>query len=256
MTDPPPPPRTTAIASSALTLLWCANVVALIGATAWIFVDPRVAQHLAAEEHKLTAPFQGPNAGVVDPVDPTSPRAFAITIIACIVLASLVALGAALFFGPPERRRVRSWLGLTTLVALWLGLAVGWRDLSWAGTRWRLDRQLAAFQPLADELAADWPTDDGALPGLGQFSAYPVGRPRMLMLIAADPAATHAPIAAVERSDAGALRFQLAGQETGAWLEWHPAGSTPASFTGGLDDPHDLAKSAPLSEHWFATRYR
>lgn len=238
-----------------LSLLWLVNAASLIAATAWIFLDPRLAPHLAEQEHTLISNFRHATPSLPEPIDPYDWRWFFRTLITCLALGSLLVLIIALFAGPPERRRVRSWLGLTTLVALWLGLAVSWRDLSWAGTRWRLAQQLEPFERLAAALSNSWPTQDGTVPGLGQFSAYPARRPRTLLMIAADPGATHAPIAAVERSTDGALCFQLAGKEAGAWLEWHPAGGRPASFTGGLEDPHELERASPLADHWFATRY-
>jgi hypothetical protein len=65
-----------------------------------------------------------------------------------------------------------------------------------------------------------------------------------------------APFSAIERSEAGGLRFELAGPEGGAWVEWHPAGERPASFVGGLETRYELARSADLGEGWFVARYR
>jgi hypothetical protein len=136
-----------------------------------------------------------------------------------------------------------------------LGLAVSWQSLAAAGQQWRLGRQLDSFASLANHLQTEWPKSDSHLAGLGAFNAYPIGRPRTLLVIAAEQLADSSPIAAVERSDAGALRFELAGDEAGAWLEWHPPGSQPASFTGGLEDERQLIDAAALNDGWYLTHY-
>ncbi len=61
---------------------------------------------------------------------------------------------------------------------------------------------------------------------------------------------------AIERSDAGGLRFELVRRGSSAWLEWHPAGEQPASFTGGLEIPYDLTRASPLGNGWYLTTYR
>ena len=61
--------------------------------------------------------------------------------------------------------------------------------------------------------------------------------------------------AAIERSPEGALRFDLAGNDDDAWLEWHPPGSAPASFTGGLDTGYSLQRATQLGGGWFLVTY-
>ncbi len=170
-------------------------------------------------------------------------------------LVSIILIAIGLYLGPPAHRGVRSWLAITTVIAVWLGLAVSWRSLAAAGQEWRLGRQLDAFDALARQLQTQWPSSDDYLAGLGAFNAYPIGHPRTLMVIAAEQAGGSTPIAAVERSDAGALRFELAGDEPGAWLEWHPPGSRPTSFTGGLEDERRLNDAVPLDNGWYLTHY-
>ena len=63
-------------------------------------------------------------------------------------------------------------------------------------------------------------------------------------------------ISAIERSDAGGLRFELADGDAGAWLEWHPAGEAPASFVGGLQGAYELVRASDLADGWFLARYR
>ena len=52
------------------------------------------------------------------------------------------------------------------------------------------------------------------------------------------------------------MRFELAGAETGAWLEWRGDGSEPRSFVGGLDTKYVVVQAARLSAEWFLVRYR
>jgi hypothetical protein len=257
-------PRGRSAASWGLSLLWGLNVLLLVGSAAWIAADPVVARRLAFEQDRLATRNRielidlGHVRIPADPVATESNRARALTVIAWSALASVSAVGIALLVGPPRHRRLRSWLAFTTLVALWLGLAVAWRDVAWAGQRFRLSRQAAALEPIAAALRERWPLNDGNdVPGLGPFMAYPPGAPRMLMLLhqVRPPGSSNA-ISAVERSDAGGLRFELADGDAGAWLEWHPPGEAPASFLGGLQGEYDLVRASDLGEGWFLARYR
>jgi len=250
-------------ASKGLSLLWALNVALLIGSIAWIAVDPVLARHLAFEQdrlalrHRIELVDLGHVKRTVDPVAADSHHARALTLIAVLAIACVAAAGLALVYGPSRHRRLRSWLAFTALVAVWLGLAVAWRDVAWAGQRFRLGRQVAAVEPLAAALRERWPQSDGSdVPGLGPFMAYPPGAPRMLMLLhqVRPPGSSNA-ISAVERSDAGGLRFELADGDAGAWLEWHPAGEAPASFVGGLQGAYELVRASELADGWFLARY-
>jgi hypothetical protein len=152
---------------------------------------------------------------------------------------------------------VASWLAFTFLVAVWLTLAVSWRELSWQSQVVRVRRQLSGFESVAALLRSDWPDSDGERDEIGPFMAYPRGRPRTLLLLTS-PTIAHASasISAIERATTGGLRFQLTGSEPDAWLEWHPWGSVPDSFRGGLMTDYVLERSAPLSRGWFVVRYR
>jgi hypothetical protein len=157
-----------------------------------------------------------------------------------------------LFAGAETHRRLRSWFAFTMLVAAWLTLLVGWRELAWQGQRMRLWSDLNEFKTIATKLQADWPAADGKQEGLGTFMAYPQGKPRMLMMLNSD---TSPSVSAVERAD-GALAFEFAGDSDGTWLEWHPPGSAPRNFTGGLEGEYDLRRVSPLGDGWYLVRYR
>ncbi|WP_428306800.1 hypothetical protein [Lacipirellula sp.] len=258
------PARRRSLASVGFSLLWAVNVALFVGAVAWIAYDPVVARHLAYEQDRLATTHSvvlhdlGHASVPAEPVATDSPHARALTIIVVLAAAGVVAVGLALLFGPQRHRRLRSWLAYTALVAAWLGLAVSWRDVAWTGQRYRLGREVAAIEPIAAALRERWPKADGhEIPGLGPYMAYPPAGPRMLMLLHQVRAAGASnSISAIERSDAGGLRFELADGDAGAWLEWHPAGEQPASFTGGLQGSYELVRSSNLGDGWFLARYR
>jgi hypothetical protein len=228
----------------ALTIVALTNVAALAAAIAWLFLDP-----LAADA------FSGdglPRNGFA-----SAPVLYHVAAVGLYITAALTiaALALGLFLGPPKHRGLRSWLTLTALVALWLGFVVSWREFAWAGQRWRLGRQIPKFEPVAQTLRSQWPRADGAVPGLGHFTASPHVEAKTLLIIEGDAPPGRAAVAAVEHSDAGALRFKLAGPETGAWLEWHPPADQPASFSSGLDNKYILDRTSPLAGGWFLSRY-
>lgn len=161
-----------------------------------------------------------------------------------------------LFAGAEQHRRLRAWFAFTLLVAGWLTLFVAWREFAWQGQRMRLWTQLDEYEPVAASLNEKWPSGDGELPNVGAFMAYPQGKPRTLLVLAQSESQPGTSFSAVERDDDGSLKFELAGDETGSWLEWHPAGSTPDNFTGGLENTYTRGRSAPLGNGWYLVRYR
>lgn len=248
-TTSPPKPHLWFQVQLAPIWLYCFSII--LATALWLLLDPRAAPAFAeftGQRHEIAA----------NPMFPVAkgPVYLAARVLWKIGLFGFLVLVLGLFFGSPKQRTLRSWLALTALVALWLGLFASWQEFAWAGQRWRLGRQLAPLQTLVDSLQQNWPSDDARLPGLGDFSAYPIGRPRTLLVNAADPQATGPRITLVDRSADGALRFQIAGDETGAWLEWHPAGDHPASFTDGLEEAHTLDRASPLGDGWHLVRYR
>jgi hypothetical protein len=227
-----------------LNLVRALNVAALVAAILWIVFDPRAADALRGASDTNT---EFPTASTF-----YHAMAVAIYIIAAL---TLITLAGGLFFGARKHRSLRAWLVVTTLVALWLAFYVSWRQFAWAGQQWRLIWQISQFERVADPLRKQWPREDSKIPELGYFTAYPGVEATTLLVIEDDSPPGRAPIAAVEHSPAGALRFQLAGDEAGAWLEWHPPGSEPAPFKGGLDTKYILDRTTTLGDGWFLSRY-
>jgi hypothetical protein len=225
------------------------SIVCCLFSVAWIFLDPLAPRSVATF-------FETPAISSAVDLGAPSSRLMLVRALSSLALVSVVMVALGLLLGPPRHRGVRSWLALTAVVAFWLGLTVTWRSLAAAGQQWRLSQRLDSFDSLATQLQTAWPASDGYLAKLGAFNAYPIGHPRTLLIIAAEQEADSTPVAAVERSDAGALRFELAGDETGVWLERHPPGSQPASFTGGLQDERELVDAVPLKDGWYLSHYR
>jgi hypothetical protein len=233
-------------------VLWVASIVALLAALGWICFDPHfsaaVAQLLA-----VTEVVQG-NSSAVEAFDARhGMRLQGLVGIILIAGGTLLGIFLGLFIGVKEHRSTRTWLAFIALVAAWLTLAVGWGEFAWQGQRLRLRSAVNEFDALANSLRDNWPSADGERPGLGSFMAYPQGTPRMLMMLVSE---TDPQIAAIERADDGALGFEIRGEEPGTWLEWHPAGSVPKTFVGGLEADYEFNRTSPLGRGWYLVRYR
>jgi hypothetical protein len=238
----------------ALSLMWTANIALLIGVFTWIWTDGGFMRPISTQA-KPPAAGQPAQSKVLL----MSPgRLNALVAVGLAAVATLAGMIDGLFFGAPRHRRIRSWLAFTTVVALWLTILTAWPQIAWAGLRWRVGRAVEAFEPIAAQLRDDWPTTDGSDPLVGVYSAYPPDKPRMLLLLGPKAASDSGMrFTSIEKSPAGALRFELTGNEQDAWLEWHPEGSRPASFVGALmiQGEYELKQSAELAPGWYATRY-
>jgi hypothetical protein len=234
---------------------WLVNLVAFGGLCGWILLDGKFSETVLALPTSILQHFtDDPEAGRRWPE--LAGRLLLLKILGALAMGSAVGIFASLFFGARTHRRVRSWLALTVLAAAWLTLTVSWRELAWRSQAFRLKSQLDGFEAVAAALRSDWPTSDGESEQLGPYMAYPQGAPRVLLLLTIPQIdQTNASFVAVERSPAGALRFQLAGNEPGAWLEWHPRGSSLQPFVGGLQTDYEIVRSAPLGSEWFLVRY-
>ncbi|MEX2317961.1 MAG: hypothetical protein WD669_12460 [Pirellulales bacterium] len=245
------------LADRVLRAVWCLNIAALVGLCVWAYVDSRfgpAAYYLKADVDWLLGRRSGVAMGRSRFVEPRMHVLW--WTLASVGASGLVLLGA-LFVGPRRHRRLWTWLAFTGLLAAWLAVFVTLPEIAWRGQQRRMRAELTGFEALAQSLREEWPRADGERPGLGPFMAYPVGKPSMIMLLTTpEVSPSGVSIAAVEHSPQGGLRFQLTGDERGTWLEWHPPGEKPGSFTGGLVDDHMLERIAALERGWFLVRYR
>jgi hypothetical protein len=184
-------------------------------------------------------------------------RVWALRLLCATMAASSAAILTGLYIGPARHRGLRSWFGLTLLVAVALALWSAWPELSWRGQIHRFSRQLSELDSAATQLLATWPTSDGQSAALGPFLAYPTDSPTTILALkgAVIPNSTIA-YSQIERTGNKGLRFAITGNDPGAWLEWHADGSRPASFVGGLLQSHTIDRFASLGRSWFLVRYK
>jgi hypothetical protein len=198
--------------------------------------------------------------------------------VACLGVVSATAVGTltrivAGFFRsgqPSGSRSIASMLAITTAVAFWLSVAVNHASLAWQGKRIQMAGQVQQLESLTASLRTDWPEQDGDLPGIGPFMAYPFGRPSTLVLLQSPRVSgktlggDRLYIAAIERQRDGAILLQLSAssplsQQHDDWVEWHPPSnqitSQPESFVGGLGDPHQLEWFTYLGQGWHLVSY-
>ena len=228
-----------------------------MGVAVWAYLDPRFDQEIADSE-VLVARVATINATVqITSGIGRGERWLFLLLILLVVASSLLLLGTGLLWGSKHYRSLKSLLMFVTLASLWVGLVVSLPNIAWYGKQVRVAKLLDDFEPIATELQADWPADDGESPTLGPYMAYPIGQPVTLVLLkppVLQPSGTT--ITLVERSKRGGFRFHLAGSELGDWLEFHPPGQQPESFQGGLQQHFELVRQRQLCSSWFLTRYQ
>jgi hypothetical protein len=257
--DHPPLSRWMRYADLGLRAAWFINLAALIGICVWAYVDARFMPAGYALRAATNLDLDDEHTDWVpntSNIDDTTTRLIALLWIAGILINTWLWLGLGLISGPKLHRRLRSWLAFMALIAAWLAVWTNWPEIAWLGQQRRLRAELPEFEAMATSLHADWPAQDGEHPLLGPYMAYPIGLPTVLLL-PNPPESTKSgiKIAAIEHHPTGGLCFQLAAAETGAWLEWHPPGQSPQSFTGGLFTEYRLERSTQITPEWFLVRY-
>lgn len=236
--------------------LWLINVTAVIGLMAWIFFDPVFVS--LAEDNLLKLSIERVQSDPFYVVDRRSQWLSAAGMVVVLTLSCISwgAMLAGLVVGPAALRSLRAWLIVVSLACLWMSAASHWRQVAWQGKRHRLQARVDEFERFAAPLREQWPSEDGHSQRLGAYMAYPIGRPSVLVLLTLPKIpGMEASVSVVERGDAGQIRFQLAGQEQGDWLEWHPAGSLPRSFVGGIQDVFELDRYQAVAPGWYLVHY-
>jgi hypothetical protein len=169
--------------------------------------------------------------------------------------ASTAGILAGLVGGSSSHRGLRSWLALMLLTAGWLTLFTTWPELAWRGQAWRLRGSVSEFELVHRELTSNWPKEDGELPAIGPYMAYPIGNPRMLMLLKT-PQVAATSVSTIERGEKTDMRFQLAGNDEGVWLVRETGVNEPQAFFSGLDGEYIPIKYASLLSNWFLVQYK
>jgi hypothetical protein len=233
---------------------WLANIGLLIVAAVWIFGCGE--SRGVVELLKYELGHAAPQVVVRDPSRIGVGVKVALAAGGIAACAWVVMLGS-LFGGSVRFRALRVWFVLMGVTCGWLGLVVGWQSVYWFGQQQRMKAVVPAATELVEKLKINWPSADSALPSIGPFLAYPLNGPTALLpLSEATFPKSGARFSAVERTGDGVMRFELAGSEAGAWLEWRGDGSEPAAFVGGLSTEYVVAQVARLAPEWFLVRYR
>ncbi len=219
-------------------LLWVSSLLLLLGACLWVFFDPAMHEVLAGEEFQF---------GV---------RMYILFGVAALGAVQCVWLLVGTFTGSRQFRAIQAMAVLVVLISLWLGSALNLPGIAWQGRRFYLLPRVEAIKPIAQPLIQQWPAEDGEVETIGPFMAYPVGRPTTLILLTPPQLTQGGPsIAAVERSAAGDIRFELTDAGGNDWMEYRPH-SPPDSHVGGLLEYRELVRSTPLYDNWYLVRYR
>jgi hypothetical protein len=241
--------------SRTVTAYWLINLVSLAALLGWAFNDGRFGE--TARRFDLGLLTVLGRVTELGPEPQLAARVFALNLLSGFATASVLGIILGLFLGGAAHRRLRNWLFVTALVAAWLTLLATWPNLIWRGQAHRMRSQVSALQSTVATLTKEWPTCDGTHPAVGPFLAYPLEHPRVLLLLTqANAEGSNLSFSTVEQSDEGALRFQLAGNEAGSWLEWHPAHNEPRGFIGGLLQQFTLDRFTKLAENWYLVRYK
>lgn len=234
---------------------WAINLVTFATLALWIYRDGQFPDAASWLKRELMSIFgAGPLVGEDAALAARLMYLLGLSICAAISLGGVI---VGLFFGGVAHRSMRAWLLATALIAAWLALFVSWPELAWKGQTHRVSKTLPELTSTAETLTRNWPTVDGDLPELGPFLAYPSDHPLVLMpLIQVRRNGSELGFSTIERAASGGLRFQLTGNETGSWLEWHPANDEPRDFVGGLLQQFSLDRFTKLGENWYLVRYK
>jgi len=244
------------VGDGVLTSAWLVNALLLIGIVAWIYFDGRSSNAMGVLQETIgrrTQWLDSMTRSVRARADAIKTLIVTAGVAGCTVLAMFIGL----FIGPRRFRSVRAWLLFMLLVSGWLGTVIAGPEIYWLGQQRRMRRVLAPVETMAQQLNANWPVEDGDMPGIGPYLAYPKGRPTLVLPLKwiAFPD-TSLRFSAVERSTDGVIRFELTGNEAGAWLEWRADDRPPKTFKNGLEMYYNVSRHQRLATHWYLVRYR
>jgi hypothetical protein len=251
---PPGPNGRIRTIHAAFSCAWILNFLLLAAAFVWIVSDGRSLRTLRSLEGWLSVPesFSLPDVRGRGSVT-TASQAAGIGLV--LALCSGLAMFTSLFAGVSRFRTTRWWLLFMGAVCAWLGLFTTWPEIYWYGQQLRVQRKLETAANVVQILSADWPANDGEIAGVGMFLAYPKTSPTTLLMLGAGETGRSIQFSAIERSEDGTIRLELAGSESGAWLEWRPDDRPPQSFVSGLATTYALGKFERLAPQWFLVRY-
>ncbi|TWU03154.1 hypothetical protein [Neorhodopirellula pilleata] len=228
--------------------LWAIQCSTFIAITAWAATDPMFESMIRSRSLAVISS------------DVSWFRAALFLLVLAVAVVSLIGLLSRCFGGQSSLARHRSigqLLAITTMTAVWCSLAIHHDAIAWQGKRMRFANRIDQLEAIAAPLRQDWPRHDGELARIGPFMAYPFGRPTTLVLLQTPQVASEAVyVSAIERSPDGAIKLQLTGTDGGDWAQWHPPGSVPSSFTGGLAESYKMSSATTIGDGWYLVRYQ
>lgn len=233
---------------------WGVNLVAVMAVVFWLFNDARFEASVDWWQHQTSSSDRTPLRDMGD-WRWLGLRNQTVVALGAVVVASGLPMILGLWWGPKRGRTVKAWLVVTSIIAAWAAVCVGWQDIAWYGKQQRLRAVLQEYDQLVLQLNDGWPKRDGELPVIGPFMAYPTYQPAtLIMLTLPELDNTDVSFGVIEGGDQ-VVRFELVGAERGDWLEWHPQDSAPANFVSGLGERYQVTRFDRLTNHWFLVRY-
>lgn len=228
--------------------LWATHLASLVAFVGWAAADPLFEPTVGCRSVQAAIEHVG------------WVRVLGVAAVAVLGGTSLLVMIVRLFgsarWQRPAHRSIRQFLAITAVVAIWLSLVHHHETIAWQGKRIRFAWRLDEFEAIVEPLRTGWPDRDGELSGIGPFMAYPFGEPTTLVLLQAPRVKSRSVyVSAIERGERGVIKLELTGDDGGVWAEWHPPESRPASFVGGLAEPHELRNAASLGHGWYLVRY-
>ncbi|QEG35338.1 hypothetical protein [Bythopirellula goksoeyrii] len=231
---------------------WIFNLALLVGLIIWVGLDGRFSQ--AARLLALVDPKGASNLDITQ-LPHTHYLSSRIQLLHLTIIAGFVSAGCiviALFFGAHSNRRLRSWFAVMVALAAWLTFYETWPDLAWRAQALRVAPSLPAMEKVAQSLLKNWPNQDGVLPDVGPFNAYPIGKPRTLMML---KRSNPLHVSSIERGTENDLYFQLTGNNEGATLARLPQETEPLAYYSGLEGRYEPFRFQALGQNWFLVEF-
>lgn len=242
---------------SSLAWAYALSIAAILGFVLWIVADSSFPVLLDVVLIDLGVhPHPGIAMGPVHSWGELGSRLAVLGVITVAGFAGLFVVLGRLMFGKGTDRTVRRMMLATALVGAWLGLAVSYQSLDWFGFKFRIKRELPSLKAIAGRLREEWPTKEGTLPGLGDYQLDPSAPDYLLLSGSQSKYPMREKVAgSVQRSKHGAILFQV---ERDAFVEYHPDGRSPRSFSEPFSDfsvRRNLIHTDILEQHWYLASY-
>lgn len=153
-----------------------------------------------------------------------------------------------------KRSTMKDLLAFVFSVACCIVFVVNFEVIDSYGFERRCRALLPQCQELHQRLSEDWPKSDGELPYAGSFFAYE-DHPDLLLLPTKRPSTFAETLGnSIERSDAGAMRFQVCGIRQ-ACIEFHPESQSPHTFRNCRGVQMTPREHKQLEGEWYLCLY-